>query len=346
VAEFEFAAPQEGWSMADRMTSRRTFLAVVAGGVLSTPRHSDAQGSGKVVRIGFLASIGAQSGQPLLRSFRDGLREHGWIESQNVHIDYSYDSPGGPSVDERAHQLAKLDFHVIVADSTPSALALKRANVSLPVVFTAMSEPVETGVVESLARPGRNFTGFTTVNRELMPKRIEVIKELVPRVRRLVYLGDPDYPSHRHSASEVTEVARRLGLLVEAFELRGPVDFDAIGARREQLRDGAFVVEQSLFFVRHTGKMIGLELGTKIPAMYAHRQFVERGGTVCYGVNIAELYRRAGGYVDRILKGARPAELPVEQPTKFDFVINLKTAKALGLRVPSSLLARADQIIE
>jgi putative ABC transport system substrate-binding protein len=328
------------------MVPRRTFLAAVVGSLLTVRSNSDAQSVGKAARIGLLAVVGAQSGRSLLQSFLDGLRERGWIEGQNLYIEYSYDSAGGPSLDERARQLTGLDLQLIVADSTPSALALKRANVSLPVVFTAMSEPVETGVVESLARPGRNFTGFTTVNRELMPKRIEVIKELVPRVRQLVYLGDPEYPSHRHSASEVTEVARRLGLQVEVFEVRGPADFDAIGAVRGRLENAVFVVEQSLFFIRHTERMIRLELGTRIPAMYAHRQFVDRGGTVCYGVNIAELYRRASGYVDRILRGARPAELPVEQPTKFDFVINLKTARALGIKVPPSLLARADEVIQ
>jgi ABC-type uncharacterized transport system substrate-binding protein len=327
-------------------TTRRVFLAVVVGGILTVPRRSGAQPSGKPVRIGFLAALSAQSAQPMLGKFREGLREHGWIEGQNLTIDYSYASPGGPSVDERAAQMTKQDLRLILADSTPTALALKRANTSLPVVFAAVSEPVEIGLVDSLARPGRNFTGFTTVNRELMPKRIEVIKELVPRVRRLVYLGDPNYPSHRHSADEVTEGGRKLGLKVDVLEIRAPTDLDAIGSRPESLRDVVFVVEQSLFFIQHAEKVVGLELGTKTPAMYAHRQFVDRGGTVCYGVNIPELYRRAGGSVDRILKGSRPAEIPVEQPTKFDFVINHKTARALGLKVPQSLLLRADQVIE
>jgi putative ABC transport system substrate-binding protein len=333
--------------MVNPMTSRRALLAALAGGLLNRPGRAAAQPPpGKGVRIGFLVVVSAQTAQPLLRAFREGLREHGWIEGQNLQVEYSYDGPGGPSLDERASQLAKHDFHLLVADSTPSALALKRANVSIPVVFTSVSEPVEIGLVESLARPGRNFTGFTTVNRELMPKRIELIKEIVPKVRRLVYLGDPGYPSHRHSATEVTETARTLNLPVEVVEMRGPTDFDGVASRPERLRDAVFVVEQSLFFVQHTERMVGLEVRTRTPAMYAHRQFVERGGTICYGVNIAELYRRSATTVDRILRGARPAELPVEQPIKFDFVINLKTAKALGLTVPPALLVRADQVIE
>jgi putative ABC transport system substrate-binding protein len=332
--------------MVNPTTSRRILLAALAGGLLGRPRGTAAQPAAKPVRIGFLVVVKAQAAEPLVRAFREGLREHGWTEGHNLQVEYSYDTPGGPALDERAGQLAKGEFHLLVADSTPSALALKRQGVSIPVVFTSVSEPVEIGLVESLARPGRNFTGFTTVNRELMPKRIEIIKEIVPKVRRLVYLGDPGYPSHRPSVAEATEAARTLGLPVEAVELRGPADFDAIAARPERLRDAVFVVEQSLFFVQHTERMIGLETKTRTPAMYAHRQFVERGGTICYGVSLAELYRRAGGSVDRILKGARPAELPVEQPTKFDFVINLKTARALGLAVPPALLLRADQVIE
>ena len=328
------------------MTSKRAFLASTAGLLLGLLGSLRAQPAGKSVRIGFLAAIGAQSAQSLVQSFREGLREHGWVENRNLNIEYSYDSPGGPSLDDRASNLTKRELSLIVADSTPSALALKRAKASLPVVFTAMSEPVETGVVETLARPGRNFTGFTTVNTELMPKGIEVIKELVPTVRRLVYLGDPEYPSHRHSVGEVTQVAGQLGLRVEPLELRTAADFDGITARGIDPRDTVFVVEQSLFFVRHTEKAVALELQSKIPAMYAHRQFVERGGTVCYGVNIAALYRRAGGTVDRILKGARPADLPVERPTKFDLVINLKTARALGLKISQSFLARVDQAID
>jgi putative ABC transport system substrate-binding protein len=328
------------------MPSRRAFLATITGALLGIPGSLRAQPAGKSVRIGFLGAIGAQSAQSLVQNFREGLREHGWVENRNLNIEYSYDSPGGPSLDDRARHIAKQDLSLIAADSTPTALALKRANVSLPVVFIAMSEPVETGVVESLARPGRNFTGFTTQNRELMPKRIEVIKELVPTVRRLLYLGDPDYASHGHSLSEVTEVAGRLGLRVESLELRNAADFDAIAARGEDARDTVFVVEQSLFFVKHTDRTVALELQTKVPAMYAHRQFVERGGTVSYGVNIAALYRRAGGTVDRILKGARPADIPVERPTTFDLVINVKTAKTLGLKVPQSLLARVDRVIE
>jgi putative tryptophan/tyrosine transport system substrate-binding protein len=214
------------------------------------------------------------------------------------------------------------------------------------VVFTAVSEPVEIGIVDSLARPGRNFTGFTTANRDLMPKRIELIKELVPQVKLLIYLGDPTYPSHARSAMEVSEAARSFGLRFEAEELRGTADFDAIATRRNRLRDAVFVVEQSLFFLQHAVQMTILERKTRIPAMYAHRSFVDLGGTVCYGVNIGELFRRAGGHIDRILKGARPGELPVEQPITFDLVLNLKTAKALGLTVPPSLRLRAADVIE
>jgi putative ABC transport system substrate-binding protein len=328
------------------MVSRRTFLAITGGALLAISGRPRAQPAGKMVRIGFLAAVDAQSAQSRVQSIREGLREHGWVENRNLTIEYSYESPGGPSLDERARHLMTRELSLIVADSTPTALALKRANVSLPVVFAAVSEPVEIGLVASLARPGRNFTGFTTQNRELMPKRIEVIRELVPTVRRLLYLGDPDYPSHGHSVSEVTEVAGQLGLRVESLELREAADFDAIAARGGNARDTMFVVEQSLFFVKHTERTVALELQTKVPAMYAHRQFVERGGTISYGVNITALYRRAGGTVDRILKGARPTDIPVERPTTFDLVINAKTARMLDLKVPQSLLARVDQVIE
>ena len=328
------------------MTSRRDFLVALTAGALQIPRHAEAQQAGKVARIGFLAVVSAQSIEQSIRAFRQAMREHGWIEGQNLHIEFSYESPGGPGLAERVSQLTALNLRVIVADSTPTSLALKRANVSLPVVFAAVSEPVEIGLAESLARPGRNFTGFTTINRDLMPKRIELLKELVPRVRGLVYMGNPDYASYRHNVAEITEVAGRLSLKVDVFELRSPADFDASAARLEKLRDVAFVVEQSQFFIQNADRMVALEQKTKVPAMYADRLFVDRGGTLCYGVNRPELYRRAAGYVDRILKGTRPSELPIEQPTKFDLVINLKTAKALGLKVSQSLLVRADQLIE
>lgn len=328
------------------MMSRRTFAAVIAAGALRVPGYVHAQPPGTSARIGVLVTFSSQSVLPLLTALRSGLREHGWIEGQNLHIEYSYDTPGGPSLDERAATLAKADLQLIVADSTPSSIALKRAKVTRPVVFTAVSEPVAIGIVDSLARPGHNFTGFTTVNRDLMPKRIELIKELAPAVKLLIYLGDPTYASHAHSAMEVSEVARTFGLRFEAEELRGAADFDAIAGRRDRLRDAFFVVEQSLFFIQHAEKMVTLERRTRIPAMYAHRSFVDRGGTICYGVTISELFRRAGGHIDRILRGARPGELPVEQPTKFELVLNLKTAKVLGLTIPPSLRLRADELIE
>ena len=329
------------------MTSRRAFLATLAGGsIVSASMRVYAQNLGKDARIGLLAAISAQGVQPNLRVFLEALRGLGWIEGQNLTIEYSYDTPGGPTLDERASQLAKLDLRLVVADSTPTSLALKRAGFSRPVVFVAVSEPVEIGLADSLAKPGHNFTGFTTVNRELIPKRIELIKELVPRVRRLIYLGNPEYASHQHSVSEVTEVAGRLGLRVDVFGLRKPADFEGVGASTGQLRDAVFVVEQSQFFIQNADKMIALEQKSRTPAMYATRLFVDRGGTVCYGVSFADLFRRSGGYVDRILRGARPADLPVEQPTKFDFVVNAKTAKTIGLKLPTSLLMRVDHVVE
>ncbi|HYB69551.1 MAG TPA: ABC transporter substrate-binding protein [Candidatus Bathyarchaeia archaeon] len=328
---------------------RRSFIVstvLSVGGSLARPGIFHGQEPTRRARVGFLSAISEASVAPNVRALRESLRERGWIEGQNLRIDYSYDAPGGRSVDERATELTMLAPHLIVADSTPTSLALQRIRVSLPVVFAAVSEPVEIGLVESLARPGRNFTGFTTVNRELMPKRVELAKELVPRVRRLVYLGNPDYASSRHNTVEVTEVAGRLGLRVEAIQLRRPEDLDAIDIRPEQRRDTVFVVEQSQFFIQHVERMVAAERRTKIPAIYADRQFVDRGGTICYGVNRPELFRRTGGYVDRILHGVRAADLPVEQPTKFDVVINRQTARTLGLSIPRSLLLRADQVIE
>jgi len=271
---------------------------------VSTP--ASAQDAPKEARIGFLAAISAQGVQSNLRGFLEVLRAQGWVEGQNLHIEYSYDSLGGPALEERASKLAKLDLRLIVADSTTTSLALKRTGFSRPVVFVAVSEPVEIGLVDSLAKPGRNFTGFTTVNRELMPKRIELIKEMVPRVRRLIYMGNPEYASHQHSVSEVTEVAGRLGLRVDVFGLRKPADFETVEMSAGQLRDAVFVVEQSQFFIQNADRMIALEQKSMTPAMYATRQFVDQGGTVCYGVSQADLVRRSGGYVDRILRLGRP----------------------------------------
>ena len=235
---------------------------------------------------------------------------------------------------------------MIFAVNTPAALAMKRTGTTLPIVFALVSEPVGIGLVDSLARPGRNFTGLTTINRELMSKRLEVLKAAIPGLARVGYLANRDYVIHQAQLTEMDAAARGLGLVLHLADARASSEIEGAFARMAVAQIGAFIVQQSDIFIHN--RMLILDSATKrrLPGMYAFSLYPRSGGFMSYGANAGDLYRRAAGYVDRILKGAKPSELPVERPTKFELVINIKTAKALGLTIPPSLLVRADQVIE
>jgi ABC-type uncharacterized transport system substrate-binding protein len=243
-------------------------------------------------------------------------------------------------------ELAGLPLDLIFAVNTPAALAIKRTGTRLPVVFAQVSEPIAIGLVESLARPGRNFTGLTTINRELMSKRLELLKETIAGLTRVGHLANPGYEVHKAQVTEMTAAARALGLTFHLAEVRSPSEFDAALARLTAAHVGAFIVQQDDLFVANRALLIKLAAQRRLPGMYVFSFYPRAGGLMSYGANAEDLYRRAAEYVDRILKGTKPADLPVERPAKFELVINMKTAKALGLTIPQSLLGRADELIE
>jgi ABC-type uncharacterized transport system substrate-binding protein len=327
---------------------RRAFLAGAAAlftALLATLRAGQAQQAGKVYRIGYLSSGTSTASAGVTKVFTDGLQDHGWIEGTNITVEYRWGGMG-KTLDAHAAELARLPLDVIVAVNTPAALAMKRTRTTLPVVFATVSEPVVTGLVGSLARPGTNFTGLTTINRELMSKRLEVLKQAIPSLARVGYLANPGYAVHQAQLPEMNAAARSLGLTLHLAEVRTPSELEGAFARLAAARVGAFIVQQDELFRDHRLAIAALERRRRLPGMYVFSVFPQSGGFMSYGANAEDLYRRAAGYVDRILKGAKPSELPVERPTKFELVINLKTAKALGLTIPRSLLVQADQVIE
>ena len=325
---------------------RRAMLGTIAVGLLAAPRIVRAQPAGKVSRIGYLAPGSATAMAGFRQAFIDGLREHGWIEERNISIEYRWQDAAKPTLAELAAELARPPLALIFAVNTPAALATKRTGTRLPVVFAQVSEPVAIGLVESVSRPGRNFTGLTTINRELMSKRLELLKQTIPGLSRVGYLANPDYEVHKLQLTELTATARGLGLALHLAEVRAPSEFEAAFARMAAAHVGAVLVQQDDLFVGNRAIIIEQATQRRLPSMYVFSLYPRAGGLMSYGANAEDLYRRAAGYVDKILKGAKPADLPVERPVKFELAINLKTAKALGLTIPPSLLLQADQVID
>jgi putative tryptophan/tyrosine transport system substrate-binding protein len=325
---------------------RRAFVTVVGGSIFIAPLPIQAQATGKVARIGYLAPGTATTNAGLRKAFSDGLRDHGWIEEQNIATEYRWAGDEQPTLNALAAELARLPLQLIFAINTPAALAMKRTGTRLPVVFAQVSEPIAIGLVESLARPGRNFTGLTTINRELMSKRLELLKEAIPGLTRVGHLANPGYEVHKAQLTEMAAAARALGLTLHVAEVRSPSEFEAAFARFTAAQVGAFIVQQDDLFVANRLRVIELSAQRRLPGMFVFSFYPRAGGLMSYGANAEDLYRRAAEYVDKILKGAKPADLPVERPTKFELVINLKTAKTLGLTIPQSVLIRADEIIQ
>jgi ABC-type uncharacterized transport system substrate-binding protein len=333
--------------MQEASMTRRTIglLVTFVLGLLVVPLAADAQPAGKVARIGYLAPGTATTSTVTRQAFTEGLRHHGWLEGQNLAIEYRWGGAGTPTLEALAAELARLPLDAIVATNTPAALATKRTGTTLPVVFASVSEPVELGLVESLARPGRNFTGLTTINRELMAKRLELLKETLPGLTQVGYLANPGYAAHDAQLTEMEAAARGLGLTLQLAEARAPAEFEGAVARLAAARVGAFIVQQAHLFSSNRALVIEAATQHRLPGMYVFSLYPRSGGFMSYGAKAEDLYRRAADYVDKILKGAQPSDLPVERPTTFELVINLKTAEALGLTIPSVLLFQATEVI-
>jgi putative ABC transport system substrate-binding protein len=327
---------------------RRTFIALVSGGLLAAPLAAEAQQAAKIARIGYLATNLA--GAPHLpEAFRQGLRDLGYVEGRNVVIEYRDAEGKFERLPALAAELVALKVDVIVAPTTPAALAAKQATRTLPIVFTVAADPVTSGLVTSLARPGGNVTGSSILTPELVGKWLELLKQAVPGVSRVAVLWHPGgFPERTEKDMlKAAEVAgRALGVQLQLVEARGPEDFDRAFSDMTRTRAGALTVLATTMLLIDRRRLVELAAKNRLPAVYPFREFVDAGGLMAYGPNVADLYRRAATYVDKILKGAKPADLPVEQPTKFELVINVKTARALGLTIPQSLLLRADEVIQ
>lgn len=311
------------------------------------PTRAGAQPAGAVPRIGVLGPRTAADGGKYVDALRQGLRDLGWIEGKNLTIEYRWAEGRPERVAELAAELVRLKVNVIFAGATSVTVAARNATDTIPIVIATGGDPVELGLVASLARPGGNVTGLAySVGSETFGKQLELLRELLPRVRRVAVLYNPTNPAQATAIRHMTVVARALNLQLQILEARGPGEFDGAFAAMVREHAGALLVVADAFLGFHRERLRDLAARHRVPTMYGLREHVEIGGLVSYSVDIRESFRQAATYVDRILKGARPADLPVQQPTKFELVINLRTAKALGLIVPRSLLLRADEIIE
>jgi putative ABC transport system substrate-binding protein len=324
---------------------RREFIATT-GALLVSPRRSWAQGMRR--RIGFLAT-GDGSGQALNQpelALLDGLRNHGWIDGKNLIIDYRFSQPPD-RIPALAADLVALSPEVLIAAGPQAALALKSKTATIPIVFVVVFDPVDLGLVQSLSHPGGNITGFATyVPGDWVAKRIEILRELVPGASKIALLVNPDNPVQRLVlAEEVPRAARELSIALPTVKATKAEELDTAFASAAAQHADAMIVFGDALTVREGPRVVALAEEHHLPAMHFFRQFAN-GGLVVYGPDIADLFRRAAGYVDKILKGTKPSDLPVQQPTKFELVINMKTAKALGLTVPLSILIRADEVIE
>jgi putative ABC transport system substrate-binding protein len=291
--------------------------------------------------IGFL-----RAGKPpktWVEAFQQGLRERGYVDGQNVVVEFRFTDGSVDQLPQLAEELVRLKVDVILASTAPSALAAKKATASVPIVFV-VTNPVEIGLVPSLGRPGGNITGLAQNPSDLAGKRLELLREVLPKLRRVAVLWDLGNPTHPVRLEEAEVAARTLGMQLAPVSVRAPNDFDS-GFKAMRGADGLLVLDSSLF-TTHRARLAGLAAMSRLPAICGEREFADDGGLMSYGADLRDLYRRAATHVDKILKGAKPADLPVEQPTKFELVINLKTAKALSLTIPPLLLARADEVIE
>jgi len=330
---------------------RRAFISGITLGLLAAPLAAEAQQAAKIARIGYLA--GDLAGNPRHReAFRQGLHDLGYVEGRNVVIEYRDAAGKLERFPFLAAELVTLKVDVIfAAGATQAALAAKQATRTLPIVFVSLSDPVGSGLVISIARPGGNATGLSNPNLtpDLVGKCLELLKQAIPGIRRVAVLWQPGLLSERTEKDLLkgAEVAgQALGVRLQFVEARGRADLDKAFSEMTKARTDALTVWGTVMFSNERRRLVDLAAKNRLPAVHTTRDFVDAGGLMAYGGNISDQFRRAATYVDKILKGAKPADLPVEQPTKFELIINLKTAKALGLTIPPSLLQRADQVIE
>jgi putative ABC transport system substrate-binding protein len=323
---------------------RREFIKLLVSATSAWPLSARAQQTGKLPTIGFLGNSSSIESQRVA-AFVQRLRELGWIDGRNLAIEYRWAEGRNERYSEAAAKLVRLKVDIIVTVATPATLAAKEATTVIPIVFGAASDPVGTGLVESLARPGGNITGLSNQITDVGGKKLQFLREIVPSLRRLAILTDVGNPAAVLDMAEAQAAAHKLGLEVTISEIRRAEDIAPVFDALEGHADALYVCVDPLLNTYRI-RVNTLALAARLPTVHGLREYVEAGGLMSYGPNLPDLLRRAADFVDKILRGAKPADIPVEQPTKFDLVINLTTAKALGLTIPDSLLARANEVIE
>jgi putative tryptophan/tyrosine transport system substrate-binding protein len=324
---------------------RREFITLLGGATAIWPVAALAQQARKLPTIGFLGSSTPSGMSRWIAAFVQRLREFGWIEGRTIAIEYRYAEGHTERYTEVAAEFVRLKVDVIVTYGTPSSAAVKQATTVIPIVFAAAADPVGNGLVASLARPGGNITGLSLQQSDIVGKKLDLLREMLTGLRRLAIMGNLGNPATVLEIGEIRVAANRLGLDIISLDIRRAEDiapaFDAVNGRAEAL----YVSTDPLIFT-NVSRINTLALGARLPTIHNGKEYIESGGLMSYGPNYPDLFRRAADFVDKILRGAKPADFPVEQPTKFDLIINLTTAKALGLTIPPSLLARADEVIE
>ena len=325
---------------------RRKFLTLFGGAVLAWPLAVRAQPMAKVWHVGMLETTAATLNATNLDAFKQALRQLGYIEGQNLIVEYRSGDGHIERFPQLAAELVRLNVDIIITRGTPAALAAKKATATIPIVMAAIGEPVETGMVASLARPGGNVTGLSAFVTELTAKRIEIMREVIPQLSRMALIDNMANRSVPAQWDETKRAAFALGIQPQLYDVRKAEDIERAFSSAIAQRVNALSVGNDSVVITNRIRVVQLAAKHRLPAIYATREFVDAGGLLSYAAHYPDLYRRAAAYVDKIFKGAKPADLPVEQPTKFEIVVNLKAASALGLTVPSTLLARADEVIE
>jgi putative ABC transport system substrate-binding protein len=325
---------------------RRAFLGTVAGGLFAAPLAAEAQPTVKVHRIGFLGNSTPDLEANLVGPFREGLRELGYVEGRNIVIEYRWAEGQYERFPVLIAELLARKVDVIVTAGTPATQAVKKATTSIPLVMVAVGDPVATGIVASLRRPGGNITGLTSISEDLEGKRLELLREVLPTVSRVAVLWNPNNQTLLAELKEIRAAAQPLGMKLQALEVRTPGELEETFKALVRERPGALLVMADRLFLHNRQRIMDFATKQRLPVVPGHPELVEAGGLMSFGPSYPGMHRRAATYVDKILKGVEPADLPVERPTTFDLVINLKTARVLGLTIPPSLLQRADQVIE
>ncbi len=324
---------------------RRAFLAGTGAVLLAAPLAAEGQQAAKVWRIGYLDQGSAARNRRYLEALRQGLRDLGWVEGQDIAIEVRFAEGKTDQLPSLAAELVRLRVDIIITSTTPAALAAKHATTTIPIVIGFAADPVGSGIISSLAHPGGNITGWTHLGLELRGKYLELLKEAVPKAHRFGVLWNPTNQVHKPSLKVIEAAAERLKVELHPVGVQDPKEFESTFTTLAGKGVEALVVFPDGMFLAQTPLIIVLAARNRLPSMYGFREFPEAGGLMAYGVNLSDMFRSSAAFVDKILKGAKPADLPVEQPTKFELVINLKTAKALGLTIPPLLLQRADEII-